>query len=128
MPILKQLRDAGFAVWPFDAPRFPMVVEIYPRVLTGPVVKGREGGRRQYLETRYPSLTPQVLADASRSDDSFDALVSALVMAGHTEEFSVLTPARDADQLFEGQIWFPNGGRKAPAPAAATSPLFAHPE
>lgn len=45
MPILKRLRDAGFAVWPFDAPRWPCVVEIYPRLLTGAVNKGSAGAR-----------------------------------------------------------------------------------
>ena len=37
MPVLERLRDAGFSVWPFDAPRWPCVIEIYPRLLTGPV-------------------------------------------------------------------------------------------
>ena len=38
--VLARLRAAGFSIWPFDAPaRPPVAVEIYPRLLTGPVVK-----------------------------------------------------------------------------------------
>src|SRR5947207_2673911 len=40
MSLLKRLSDAGFAVWPFDSAQFPLVVEIYPRLLTGSVKKG----------------------------------------------------------------------------------------
>lgn len=39
MPALLRLARAGFSIWPFDQPGWPQAVEIYPRVLTGPVVK-----------------------------------------------------------------------------------------
>ena len=47
---LRELQDAGFSVWPFDPPRLPLVVEIYPRWLTGPVndVPGSSAGRARY--------------------------------------------------------------------------------
>ncbi|HEY4025807.1 MAG TPA: hypothetical protein VGO86_05190, partial [Candidatus Dormibacteraeota bacterium] len=40
-PLLRRLRAEGFAVWPFDPPRLPMAMEIFPRLLTGPVIKSR---------------------------------------------------------------------------------------
>lgn len=114
MPVLKQLRRAGFAVWPFDAPRFPFVVEIYPRVLTGVVVKGNEHARRRYLEAKYPGLEANVRENAAGSDDAFDALVSALVMAQHTAELASLSPVTDLERRLEGQIWMPATGRGEP--------------
>lgn len=44
-PFLQRLQSEGFSVWPFDGPRLPLVVEIYPRVLTGPVVKSSSARR-----------------------------------------------------------------------------------
>jgi len=41
MPVLRRLQSAGLSIWPFDPPRLPMVLEIYPRLLTGPVTKPR---------------------------------------------------------------------------------------
>src|SRR5438093_5008569 len=37
--ILARLRREGFRIWPFDDPGVPMALEIFPRLLTGPVVK-----------------------------------------------------------------------------------------
>ena len=110
MPILKRLREAGFAVWPFDEARFPLVVEIYPRVLTGPVRKGSADGRREYLDANHPGLRDETREAAVRSDDAFDALVSALVMAEHERDFPSL-PALDGAQWLEGVIWRPGIAR-----------------
>ena len=44
MPLLSRLRAAGFAVWPFDDPAWPMVLEVWPRLFTGPVVKSNADG------------------------------------------------------------------------------------
>ena len=49
IPYLTQLRAAGIAVWPFDPPTRPLVVEIYPRLLTGPIVKSSAVQRADYL-------------------------------------------------------------------------------
>jgi hypothetical protein len=107
MPLLAQLRSGGFAVWPFDAPRFPLVVEIYPRALTGPVVKGNPAARRAYLDAQYPELEDRFGEMAAGSDDAFDALVSALVMAEHGSEFGGLPVADNEVHLMEGRIWLP---------------------
>ena len=107
MPILATLREAGFAIWPFDDVRLPLVVEIYPRALTGPVVKTSPDARRRYLDERHPGLSADIRELAAGSDDAFDALVSALVMAEHADEFTDLAASRDPERRREGQIWRP---------------------
>ena len=107
MPFLLRLRDAGFSVWPFDAPALPMVVEIYPRILTGAVVKSNGMARATYLATRHAHLTRAIMSLGANNEDAFDALVSALAMAAHAGEFSQLT--RDEVDQVEGRIWMPDG-------------------
>ncbi len=53
MPILRRLREGGFAIWPFDAPGASMVLEIYPRLLTGVVHKSSAVARAQYLDIAF---------------------------------------------------------------------------
>jgi hypothetical protein len=116
MPSLLRLREAGFAVWPFDAPalrRSPMVVEIYTRLMTGAVNKSSEGARTVYLAKKrkesavYAGLSRGVLAKAKGSEDAFDALVSALVMVEHRGEFAGLQRTEDEVFRMEGQTWVP---------------------
>ncbi len=110
MPMLARLRAAGWSVWPFDAPRLPMLVEIYPRVLTGPVVKSSAAARVAYLQQdRFSALAPDARAQAEASEDAFDALVSALVMRDHAVTFSQLAQAADEQTRLEGAIWVPFG-------------------
>lgn len=100
-PLLRRLRAEGFAIWPFDAPRLPMAVEIFPRLLTGPVVKSRAAERERYLRERgWP-------AAAAVSEDAFDAAVSALVMDRHAAALAGLAPAADPVIRREGRIWTP---------------------
>jgi hypothetical protein len=107
MPFLPRLRNEGFAIWPFDDPRERMVVEIYPRSLTGPVVKSSEAARAEYVMDRHRWRLPEGFASkAIGSEDAFDAAVSALVMDTHCEQFQSL---RSGDPLsrIEGEIWAP---------------------
>ena len=110
MPILKRLRDAGFAVWPFDAPRWPCVVEIYPRLLTGAVNKGSGDARAEYLAMRYPALGDDILRLAASSEDAFDAAVSALAMDAARGELFNLSAIEDPQTRQEGRIWAPLAG------------------
>jgi hypothetical protein len=98
-PLLRRLRAEGFAIWPFDAPRLPVAVEIFPRLLTGPVVKSSRSARESYLRSRGWSL------EASASEDVFDAAVSALVMACHEGELAALPEVTDPVYRREGRIW-----------------------
>ncbi len=108
LPMLARLQAAGWSVWPFDPPRTPMLVEIYPRSLTGPVVKSSAAARAAYLaRPRFAGLTPLIRQQAEASEDAFDALVSALSMQEHAAEFGRLEQAKDPIALLEGEIWRP---------------------
>lgn len=109
MPILSRLRAGGFSIWPFDEPKLPMVVEIWPRLFTGPVTKSRASERLSYLRAEHRGLPPEHLAAATESDDAFDALVSALAMDRHRDRFARLDPALEGAARIEGSIWAPEG-------------------
>jgi Protein of unknown function (DUF429) len=99
--LLRRLRAAGFAIWPFDPPRRPVAVEIFPRLLTGPVVKSRTDERERYLRERGWPMAAAV------TEDAFDAAVSALVMERHAGALAALTPEVDPVIRREGRIWTP---------------------
>jgi hypothetical protein len=107
-PVLAQLRRAGFAIWPFDAPaRPPVAVEIYPRLLTGEVVKSDLHARRAHLDRQHPGLAPALRELAIASEDAFDAAVSALVMSVHEAELRTLPAIDDLVVRREGSVWAP---------------------
>jgi hypothetical protein len=108
MPYLRQLQDAGFAIWPFDRPRLPMAVEIYPRYLTGPVAKANPIARALYLSAHHAHEDAAILALAASSDDAFDAAVSAARMQRFARDFGRLGRRRRTrlDRI-EGRIWKP---------------------
>lgn len=108
MPYLARLRAAGAAIWPFDAPRLPLVLELYPRVFTGPVRK-RGANARALALRRFPRATlPDPLRElASAGDDAFDAAVSALGMSAAAPELVRLPAARDEIEALEGRIFRP---------------------
>lgn len=108
MPQLLRLAAAGAAIWPFNAPRWPTVVEIYPRLLTGPVIKSRHRARRAYLDQHHPDQ-PSVLRErAAGSEDAFDAAVSALVMAERLFGLHQLPAALEGgSERIEGAIFDP---------------------
>jgi hypothetical protein len=107
IPQLLRLQQAGFDIWPFGPGGLPRVLEIYPRALTGPVVKSREAHRRRYLASQLDSQPPELLERAAGSEDAFDAAVSALKMWNHRNELLKLTPTPDPVLAIEGRIWVP---------------------
>jgi len=107
MRLLHRLHQSGFSIWPFGPPGYPLVVEIYPRLLTDAVVKSQPAARADYLAAHYPHLSPEMLTRAAASDDAFDAAVSALVLARHGDELAALPTVRDAQRQREGVIWYP---------------------
>ena len=119
MPILKHLREAGFAVWPFEAPQLgagetrPLLVEMYTRLLTGPVAKSNAAARKTYLlekkktDAAYVGLGRAVVAKACESEDAFDALVCCVEMAKRREEFAGLRQNQDDVLQLEGITWRP---------------------
>ena len=129
-PALAQLQDAGYAIWPFEAPATaPVAVEIWPRSFTGPVVKSNAAARAAHLDGALPALRPALRDAAVDSEDAFDATISAVVMSRHEAELRAL-PALDGDARLEGWVWEPgvaSGWRRAavptgPAPSAGAPP------
>jgi hypothetical protein len=108
MPYLRDLQDAGFAIWPFDRARLPMVVEIYPRYLTGPVNKSSAVARALYLQAHHRREARAILDLAGSCEDAFDAAVSAACMRRFARDFAHLPrrPLTEVDRL-EGRIWRP---------------------
>ena len=115
MPGLLRLREAGFRIWPYDAPsaKKPLVVEIYTRLMTGAVTKSSEVARTAYLAKKrrenalYAGISRRVLAKAKGSEDAFDALVTAMVMVEHRGEFARLRRTEDEVFRMEGRTWVP---------------------
>lgn len=71
MPHLRRLRSHGFAVWPFDPPVRPVVVEVWPRLALGPVVKASAAARREAVAAL------ELPSEAASSADALDAAVAA---------------------------------------------------
>jgi hypothetical protein len=118
MPVLARLREAGFRVWPFEAAGLrdhpqPLLVEMYTRLLTGPVAKSNGVARRAYLLHRrktdpdYAGLIRSVVAKACASEDAFDALVCCVEMRKRQGEFAALRATEDAILRLEGITWRP---------------------
>jgi hypothetical protein len=115
MPGLLRLREAGFKIWPYDAPsvKKPLVVEIYTRLMTGAVTKSSEKARTAYLAKKrkenalHAGISRRVLAKARASEDAFDALVTAMVMVEHRGEFAKLRRTEDEVFRMEGRTWVP---------------------
>jgi len=107
MPYLRDLQDAGFAIWPFDPPRLPMAVEIYPRQLTGPVNKSSRVARALYLQARFADQPDEMLRLAESSEDAFDAAVSALRMQRCARQLLKGPVAYLPSDDLEGRIWRP---------------------
>jgi hypothetical protein len=113
MPLLLRLHQSGARVWPFTSFGDPVVVEIYPRLLTGPVRKSNRDARHELLTTRYPDLDAEHFEAASLSEDAFDAAVSALVMIEHVADLRTLPAEQQPHLRVEGRIWHP-GWRSDP--------------
>jgi hypothetical protein len=103
MQALHRLAAAGFRIWPFDPPGLPLVVEIFPRVLTGPVRKTSPSERERYLGT--VPVPPDLRRVAAAGEDAFDAAVSAVVMAAGAAELRALP--EEPGYALEGRIWRP---------------------
>ena len=107
MPILHRMAAQGFSVWPFGSTDLPLIVEIYPRVLTGAVNKSSNSERAAYLSRYGSELSSELLERAASSEDAFDAAVSALVISRSFENRVGLAVPRDRKTVLEGQIWHP---------------------
>ncbi len=108
MPMLRCLRKAGISIWPFDPPTLPIVVEIYPRLLTGAVKKSSADARGDYLAQKGYDLPPALRAKVVQSEDAFDAAVSSLMLDRHRAQLERLPFPLDGTHRLEGAIWAPD--------------------
>jgi hypothetical protein len=83
------------------------VVELYPRLCTGPVHKRNREDRVRYLDGSDLSMPEPFHHSSCTSEDAFDAAISALVMDRHADDLEALTQATDPVALLEGSIWVP---------------------
>ena len=108
IPHLRRLRAAGFSIWPFDPAGPATVLEVYPRLLTGPVCKSSRQERARYVAEAGWPIAPSFEAAVIGSEDAFDAAISALVMDNHRAELAALGPSADPRTLLEGDVWRPH--------------------
>ena len=108
MSVLHELADAGFTVWPFDPAGDATIIEIYPRLFTGKVVKSSVRACLQHLNAHYPKdeLPDLFRGMAAATEDAFDAAVSVLEMARAKDQLCQLPDGDDVDRI-EGRIWSP---------------------
>lgn len=106
LPQLARLRAAGFAIDPFDEPRAPLAYEIYPRYLTGAVNKSSRTARALHMAQHAADQPDELVDRAARSEDAFDAALSALALAACRND--LLRPREpSARERLEGRIWYP---------------------
>lgn len=88
MPHLPRLREAGWAIWPWDGPNTRTLVEIWPRTMTGPVVKSDSTARRAWMQRHAPDTPRRLRRLIEDGEDAFDAAASALALSrsGSVEE------------------------------------------
>ena len=112
IPLLARMRDSGWAIWPFDEPSTHVVVEIWPRLLTGPVAKSSSIERRAWLDT-HATLPAPIAERTISSEDAFDAAASALVLSRCSDLSETLAAPLTSNPL-EGSIFFPQSLRRTP--------------
>ena len=122
MAVLARLRREGFAIWPFDPPSWPRVVEIYPRLLTGAVRKSDPTARGAYLEARAWPGNAALRERAASTEDAFDAAVSARAMYLHRVELADLPTRLPPEAALEGWIWRPLCSAHIGSPECVRSP------
>jgi hypothetical protein len=108
MPVLARLHKEGFAIWPFSdttRPPGPTVVEVWPRLATGPVVKSSPAARQHWLDhpARRAAIPAPFSTYCQASADAFDAAAAALALLDGPR------PPRLTDPVIgrEGWIWDP---------------------
>ncbi|MEJ2869599.1 hypothetical protein WCD74_17630 [Actinomycetospora sp. OC33-EN08] len=109
MALLGRWRREGIGVWPLDpapGPRGVLVAEVYPRAMTGPVVKSSADARAAHVAVD-PRIPGALRAAVTATEDAFDAAFAALGMAEHAAELASLPALTDPTSLLEGRMWLP---------------------
>ena len=84
MPELLVLCDCGVTIWPFDLPRLPVAVEVFPRALARLLAPEAVGVTGAGLPHRAIAVHAGAFGDlahvARANQDAFDAAVTALAL------------------------------------------------
>lgn len=115
MALLGGWRGADIGVWPLDAAPGPagvLLVEIYPRAMTGPVVKSSAAARAAHVGAD-PRVPVGLRDDVVATEDAFDAALAAIGMAEHTAGLAALPASNDPTDRLEGRMWLPPRDRSA---------------
>ncbi|MDX2192004.1 MAG: hypothetical protein NW201_01535 [Gemmatimonadales bacterium] len=115
MPFLPRLREAGFAVWPFDGPGPRVVAECWPRLFTPGVVKRDAAARARFADAAHPGLAPALRRRVLASEDHFDAAMAALGLAAAFSDPAHLPRMTDPLSRREGAILDPRRHARPPA-------------
>jgi hypothetical protein len=119
MKMLAALHDAGFRAWPFESSALnakhpkPLLLEVYTRLMTGPVAKSNATARAAYLKHRrlhdafYAALTPATVRKAAASEDALDALAVCIELVRHQSSLGKLRATQDPTLALEGITWQP---------------------
>jgi hypothetical protein len=111
--LLPEFQRQGFHIWPFQAPDSYTLVEIYPRIFTGAVVKSSSRARRERLvalraeHPMYTRLSERQLTSCELNPNAFDALVSGIEMWRRKGILEQLPAAQDEITQLEGAIFAP---------------------
>jgi hypothetical protein len=104
MPALHRLRQAGWAVWPFDPWRPPVVAEVWPRLAIGALRKSDPGARRAWAADHAERLSPGASDAAAASADALDAVAAALWLWDRRGRTSRPVPELAEVRVLEGWI------------------------
>jgi hypothetical protein len=111
MPELMSLCDVGVAIWPFDPPRLPVAVEVFPRLLTRLVAPSADGltgaALRQAVVAQDAAALGGFAAICEANQDAFDAAVTALALARARDLIGQLEHGRAGADMREGEILAP---------------------
>lgn len=99
MPLLRVLREAGYAVWPFDDASERTIVEIYPTRLRG---------------IQHSVAFSRRIRAMHQNENTRDAVASACVMWEHRAPFATLEAVTDPVIQIEGEVWTPGFSPSSP--------------
>lgn len=113
MPYLPRLREAGWAIWPFDEPGDRVVVEMYPRNLYR--LAGIESVRKSDPASRDEALalipdldlTPEFRESAVTNEHAFDALSAAVGLWNGIRANGLRFARPDELERLEGMVFQP---------------------
>lgn len=109
MPALLRLADAGVAIWPFDRPRLPMAVEVFPRRTARdlrPDLARLAGDafRRELVAGLPDAAVGDHRATIAGNQDAFDAVVAAWGLDRDADRLAALGHPDDPVTRIEGRI------------------------